>query len=81
MEVRIKPKSIKYPTIVQLNGDYYLVSKMYKPGGTNCCERKETHIAINLKDGKWFEWDCDPDIMFGDAVNMFPDNTEFKIIL
>ena len=61
-------ESLQCPTIVKIRGDYYLVSKKYYPNSlsnSKCCKAigldnpVERYIAINLNDGKWFDWGSD----------------------
>jgi len=70
-------KYIKYPTIVKADGDYYLMTKKYHPDSN----KLPIHIAMNLTNGEWFEWDCDPEDIFEGKIELYDPGTIFKIIL
>ena len=73
-------KEIKYPTMLKIEGDYYLVSKKYYPKNSNDRGR-DRHIAICLNDGRWYDWDDRGiDVMEGiEDVELFEKGTEFTI--
>jgi len=71
---RVKRKAFKYPTIVKIFGDYYVVSKKFNP--EEYCSEK--YIAINLNDGKWFDWG-DEIPKFEPEMVMFGKGTIFEI--
>ena len=79
IETRQK-KDIEYPTILKVEGDYYLVSKKYYPK-CSTVKGRERHIAICLKNGYWFDWDeRGIDVMEGiEDVELFKKGTEFII--
>ena len=72
-------KDFACPTIVKIANDYYLVSKKYYPeSSTNKGEKK--YIAINLNDGKWFDWGSDIPCL-NLEMETFEKGTKFEIII
>lgn len=68
---------LQCPTIVKIQDDYYLVSKKYYPKSfTN--KGKKKHIAINMNDGKWFDWGDDIPCLHLDE-EIFEKGTKFEI--
>ena len=73
-------KEIKYPTILKIEGDYYVVSKKSYPK-CRTDKGRERHIAICLNNGKWYDWDERGIDIFEDKedVELFEKGTEFTI--
>jgi len=70
-------RSLKYPTIVEIASNYYLVSKKYFPE-THTEKGEKRYIAINLNDGKWFDWGSEiPE--FEPEIKVFKRGTKFEI--
>ena len=62
---------LQCPTIVKISGDYYLVSKKFYP---------TTYMAINLNDGKWFDWGDDIECLNLER-EVFEKGTKFEITI
>ena len=69
-------KELTCPAIVKIVDNYYLVSKKYNPDG--CCLDK--YIAINLNDGKWFDWGSDIPCL-NLEMETFEKGTKFEITI
>lgn len=71
---------LDYPTIVKIVDDYYVVSKKYFPTTSNntLCDR-ERHIAINLNDGTWYDWDDRGVNIIKPFKEIFKKGTKFEI--
>ena len=73
-----KIEKIDCPTIVEIDDDYYLVSKKWYPE-TRTNKGKEKYIAINLNDGKWFDWgDHIPGFS---EIEIYEKGTKFEITI
>ena len=73
----VNKEPLQCPTIVGISGDHYLVSKKSYPT-TRTNKGEEKYIAINLNDGKWFDWGSDiPCLNLG--METFEKGTKFEI--
>ena len=72
-----KEFEFEFPTIVKVVDDYYLVSKKYFPE-TRTEKGDEKYIAINLNDGKWFDWG-NKIPKFEPKMGIFEKGTKFEI--
>ena len=70
---------VKFPTIVKIGDDYYVVSNPLDMNG-NLEITGDSRIAINLKDGKWFDWG-DKLPKFEPQMETFEKGTKFEIII
>ena len=73
-------KEFACSTIVKIANDYYLVSKKYYPETSNNKFGEEKYIAINLNDGKWFDWGGDIPCL-NLEMEVFEKGTKFEITI
>ena len=74
-----EPLQLQCPIIVNISGDYYVVSKKFYP--TTFTNKGEVrYIAINLNDGKWFDWGSDIPCL-NLEMETFEKGTKFEIII
>ena len=71
-------KELTCPTIVKIVDNYYLVSKKYYPERSDNKFAEEKYIAINLNDGKWFDWGSDIPCL-NLEMETFEKGTKFEI--
>ena len=75
--VKIGETEVKFPTIVKVKNDYYVLSK---PSDIN--DNLEipsgSRIAINLKDGRWFDWGNEFPVL-ETQMQSFDKGTKFEI--
>lgn len=77
MEIKLLAKvdKLHFPTIVKIGDDCYVVSNPLDING-NLEIASGSRIAINLRDGKWFDWEGES---FESQMETFPNGTKFEI--
>ena len=75
----VKTEEFVCPTIVNISGDYYIVSKRFYPT-TRTNKGEEKYIAINLTNGEWFDWETMIP-KFYPEMETFEKGTKFEIII
>ena len=70
---KLEKTEVKFPTIVKIKNDYYVLSETLDTNG-DLEIISGSRIAINLKDGKWFDF-CETE----SQMETFDKGTKFEI--
>ena len=72
--IKLGEKRLQTPTIVKIDGHFYVVSVLFNPDS----EFPKTYVAINLNNGEWFDWGYDIECLNLD-METFPEGDKFTI--
>jgi len=72
--IKLGEKRLQCPTIVKIDGHFYVVSKLSSPDS----EYPKKYIAIDLNNGEWFDWGYDIECLNLD-METFPKGNKFEI--
>ena len=76
---KLEKVEVKFPTIVKIGDDHYAVSNPLDING-NLEIASGSRIAINLNDGKWFDWGDDIECL-NLEMETFEKGTKFEITI